>query len=811
MNPSRKILSALASALAVAAGARAADSYFIKIYYDGKPGRLAETSFVPYAATNDYALGEVGSGYADILRREGWRLEILADDVETKNFWDVRLPVTALPPSADIVYTFGRDHYLVTTPHKVYLPPSARAVHLRPDGVDFFSVAKPTKVITFQRNDEVSEIVGAVNKIRYEFAVRDLADFGTRFSYSEKCKEASYYLRDKLELAGLTVFRDRFIGTDINAVAAPTSSCCWFGGDLGVVAKTVTGGAEWEVWQAFQGEEILALAAADADIAWVGTDAGNIFKTADGGNTWVKINLGDDAINDLFFLDTEHGWAVTSAGDVFATEDGGENWIKRAALGKWLRGIAFGDTQKGVVCGSGGFIATTADGGITWEVIPGTPNLRLESVAYRTPTEIFVVGEGGAVFRSADGGETWKPQEFASEVYLRTAAFKSGVGYIAGGIGHIWRTADGVNWFKLSPPPYVIVAAAAPAPDKLWCATAGGAALFTSDGGNTWSDHAAKMPQSSPFVWDNIWSEKKGTGEFNAATLITSHYDSIATGASIENPNAPAPGADDNASGTAAVLEFAWASRTHTFRGDVILACFAGEEQGLRGSSHFVPKLVNEGREIRGVINMDMVAYADKSPEDADLVTNHASLWLAEYTRLAAQTYVPELGFDFTVDDTAWRSDHAPFWRFGYPAYLMIDDWQPTYPYYHTPQDTPDKLDFDFGANMVRAGIAAAASLASPTRTPASSPLANVKVYPNPFKASAHVGRVFFANLPPRCEVRFYDLAGRLIGERHNGAAPVLTIEVEAAPRLFKSSGVYIYLIESESGETTTGKLAVIF
>jgi hypothetical protein len=57
------------------------------------------------------------------------------------------------------------------------------------------------------------------------------------------------------------------------------------------------------------------------------------------------------------------------------------------------------------------------------------------------------------------------------------------------------------------------------------------------------------------------------------------------------------------------------------------------------------------------------------------------------------------------------RSDHAPFWRAGFPGLLLTDSAEFRYPYYHTPADTIDKLDFDFLAKVCQAVVATAMAL----------------------------------------------------------------------------------------------------
>jgi photosystem II stability/assembly factor-like uncharacterized protein len=809
----RNIIIVACSVFAFAAlQAPGAYDHLIRVYYDSAPSRLANTSFVPYAAYEDYAVGEVSVGYGERLKARGFRFDVIAEDPSQKNIWEVRLPVAALPAAADVLLTFGPSRYIVATPKDVDVVAGDRARRLRPIAVDFEAFAKKPRPVAFEARNEVAEIVAAVNRGRYERTVRDLVAFGTRYSYSFKCKQAADYIEDALSAVNLDVKRDRYFGPELKRVAAANGDVAWAAGELGVVAKTTDGGKRWRVITRAGGDELSALACASADVAWLGGAGGVIWRTRDGGLTWDKRTITQDAITDLYFLDGRRGWAVTSYGAVFRTLDGGDNWQRLSVVGEWLWGVSFSDGNNGLICGAEGYLARTTDGGASWKRVGAPPKLKLEAVAHRNAAEAYVVGEDGTVLRSADGGATWAPLELRTGTLLRNVEFAGNYGYIVGGVGGFWRTRDGSSWQKKAAPKYVLYSVAAAPPEVLWCGAGGGALLYSPDGGDSWKDHAANADPTSEFVWDNVWAIQPGRGDVAGTVLVCAHYDSLSNLSNLERPDAPAPGADDNATGTAAVIEFARASRNHAYRRDVIYICYSGEEEGLLGSSHFVSRMATAGEPLLGVLNMDMLGYADKLPEDLDIFTDRRSAWLAEYARAAATTYVAGLGVDVTVDERMWFSDHKSFWDFGYTATLAIEDWPLVYKHGHTSKDTPDKLNFDIATSMTRGVVAAAASLASPTSVPVISSLDAVKVYPNPYKSGKHEGRVYFADLPPYSKIKFYNVAGELVYEGANGPKPLWALKLELEPKTvtIKSSGVYLYVIEAPSGERKIGKLAVI-
>ena len=121
------------------------------------------------------------------------------------------------------------------------------------------------------------------------------------------------------------------------------------------------------------------------------------------------------------------------------------------------------------------------------------------------------------------------------------------------------------------------------------------------------------------------------------------------------------------------------------------------------------------GDRIVGVINLDMIAYADAMPEDLQVIVNSASGWLADRFLDAATNY-GVLGATKTVDASFVYSDHAPFWDGGYPALLAIEDDPLQNPYYHKTTDTLDKINLDFFTSATRASLGLLAELAQPLR-----------------------------------------------------------------------------------------------
>jgi hypothetical protein len=180
-----------------------------------------------------------------------------------------------------------------------------------------------------------------------------------------------------------------------------------------------------------------------------------------------------------------------------------------------------------------------------------------------------------------------------------------------------------------------------------------------------------------------------------------------------------APGADDNASGTAAVIEAARVMSQYRFQYTVKFAAFNGEEQGLVGSQAYVANLVAAGEDVVGVFNCDMIAYrgTDAAPPDLVIYTNGNSQALATTLADAAGTYLPGLLEPIVHVETMSGSDHASFWWQGYRAVCSIESepWGTDFsPWYHTCNDRIERYPQDYAHHCARANLAALAITAIP-------------------------------------------------------------------------------------------------
>lgn len=215
----------------------------------------------------------------------------------------------------------------------------------------------------------------------------------------------------------------------------------------------------------------------------------------------------------------------------------------------------------------------------------------------------------------------------------------------------------------------------------------------------------------------NIIAKLPGTGDSNDVYVFSAHYDSTST-----TPMTSAPGADDNGTGVAAVLEAARVMTPHTFTHDVWFVLTAAEEQGSVGSKHMVGWLKRDGIAVKGVIAPDMIGYWPAGDQDTfDILGDPASAFLVDHmadaaTRLgvAHKKYI-EHGF-------CYGDDHTNFQEAGFPAITPMDcveahnvagSMEDT-PHYHRATDTFATLHMPFTTKVAGVITMTLAELAKP-------------------------------------------------------------------------------------------------
>jgi len=206
----------------------------------------------------------------------------------------------------------------------------------------------------------------------------------------------------------------------------------------------------------------------------------------------------------------------------------------------------------------------------------------------------------------------------------------------------------------------------------------------------------------------NVIAEQAGVGQAGRIFMITAHLDDYS-----ENPYNDAPGADDNASGSSALLVAADILSQYTFDCTLRYALFTGEEQGKVGSLAYAQQAYNLGEDIEAVLNLDMIGYNSDAEPEIELHTRPGNAADQAIASLFADV-VLAYGLDLTPliePSNIQASDHASFWSYGFPAILAIEDFEDFTPYYHTTADRLATLDLAYFTDFAKAAVGTLAHL----------------------------------------------------------------------------------------------------
>jgi Peptidase family M28/Repeat of unknown function (DUF346) len=203
----------------------------------------------------------------------------------------------------------------------------------------------------------------------------------------------------------------------------------------------------------------------------------------------------------------------------------------------------------------------------------------------------------------------------------------------------------------------------------------------------------------------NVVAQRDGQGAPpRDLVIVTAHLDSINLAG---GPAAPAPGADDNASGAAGVLEIARVLATHPSAHDVRFVLFGGEEEGLHGSRQYVAGLSASDRtRLRAVINMDMIATKNTAVPGVLLEGAAVSQGVMNDLADAASSYT---ALQVSTSLHPFASDHVPFINASLPAVLTIEAADQANANIHSANDTLAHIDNALALDIVRMNLATAA------------------------------------------------------------------------------------------------------
>ena len=212
----------------------------------------------------------------------------------------------------------------------------------------------------------------------------------------------------------------------------------------------------------------------------------------------------------------------------------------------------------------------------------------------------------------------------------------------------------------------------------------------------------------------NLPAHTESSGKQKPPILIGAHYDT-----------APGtPGADDNATGVAVLLELAKSFATEPAKYPIRLVAFDMEEYGLLGSEQYATELQQQQQPLRLMISLEMLGYCNSDPGSqrypaglkylypdrgnfialiGSLSTIPDLIHLSRNIRKVGtpSEWLPVPNRGLIVPQTR-LSDHAPFWDRGYPAIMVTDTAFMRNPHYHQASDRIETLDLDFLTGVCR-------------------------------------------------------------------------------------------------------------
>ena len=232
----------------------------------------------------------------------------------------------------------------------------------------------------------------------------------------------------------------------------------------------------------------------------------------------------------------------------------------------------------------------------------------------------------------------------------------------------------------------------------------------------------------------NIVATLPGTGSYPGALILMANYDSRA--ADWLDGRSPAPGADDNGSGVAALLEIARLLSARTWDQTVIFVALTAKEQGTFGSKHFVEQAALNNLQIDAAINNDMIGGRAGIPQAVRLFsagpdTSNARQ-LARYIDYVGGLYLPALPvqmIDGLDREDRW-GDQREFVYAGYPAVRVMESQEDLY-IQNSRRDTWSLIDYDYYKQIVQLNLATIANMAcAPSPAAIAAPLSDPGLFP---------------------------------------------------------------------------------
>lgn len=289
----------------------------------------------------------------------------------------------------------------------------------------------------------------------------------------------------------------------------------------------------------------------------------------------------------------------------------------------------------------------------------------------------------------------------------------------------------------------------------------------------------------------NLFAIKTGYEYPDRWLMLGAHYDNLPL-------TTIAPGADDNASGCAAVLEAGRVLSNYDFPYSIVLALWDEEEPGLLGSTAQMHRIGSKGEKLAGYINLDMIAWDGNNDSVVDLHVKQINHSDALKNKAIYCNSVYDLQVTLNVVDPGfYYSDQFPFWENGHSAIAINENYlQDLNPHYHSASDVMSHFNMSYFLRCAKLGIATLAELALDMEEDygiIEDAYDLVKIYPNPFHEQLTFRTITKNELIQK--IVLVDYTGQQLFEReYNNKSVVLTDQD------YLRNGVYLVTIFTSNG-----------
>jgi len=544
----------------------------------------------------------------------------------------------------------------------------------------------------------ITDMVAKVDSVHIRQNMIDLTSYPDRSNYNENIDEVRKWLSNY----SITKEIQNYMGYTFEIIFSSPNQGIMYSSFSDMY--TQNGGNNWTKFEFADNEYALKdIQFIDYNNGFMTTGInGKIYKTSDGGLTWsiIQNNFGGDAIH---FWDSFNGCNL-SGQSLYRTSDGGYNWDEYINFGNIFGHDLFVlDSNNAWICSSD-IVLKTSNGWKSYDIISvGTNLVYFDNIYFLNDKIGFIRTYDGKYYRSTNAGLQWNACAFLNQNYIQNICFyppkyvwasteKSEI-LFSSNAGETFSQKSNLD---IWPGGLFFI-------DSLmgWISTADGI-YKTIDGGSTWIDKIDNIPQN--ITWENIIFTIPGKKYPSEQILLIAHYDDVGS-----------QGADDNATGTCALLELMNILSNYNFAYTIKIIFFSGEEEGLLGSRYYVKKAKTQGDQIIAVLNFDLLGYwRDGLKRDLNIIHNADSDILADNCLYAIEHYshtVVSKGLSFGP-----QSDHESFWSQGFPSIWFCEagSREEVSPYINSAEDKMESINFNFLNENIKASLAAAAYIAQP-------------------------------------------------------------------------------------------------